>query len=245
MRIRLAEGTRVVTLGPDLDWLADAEGNLRPEAARAITQPPGVPPPPPLQRAAVNPPRRRGQHRVRLATPRLAITPVWVPVVVIGAAVAGLLAGRLGSGSRVANVPDQFPSPQPVVASPSTVRPAIVNGINVNLRTGPGLFAPVLGKLIPGEAVRIGGEHAGWFVAETSSGLRGFVFGALIRGPSSAEGVPATITEPMRAVVGGEVLELRPGDRVLARLDAGGSATILLPTGVHLGVPEHAVALLD
>ena len=234
-----------MTLGPDLDWLGDDEGNLRPEAARAIAQQ-GAPPPPALQRAAVNRPPRLGQARLQLATPRIAVTPAWLPVVVIGAAVAGLLAGRLsGSGSRPADLPGRLPVQQPVVASPSGDREAVVNGINVNLRAGPGLFAPVLRKLVPGESVRVSEKHGGWFVAETSSGLRGFVFGALLRGVSSVEGAPATLTQPMRAVIRGEAIELRPGDRVLVRLDPGGSATILLSTGVRLGVSQNAVAFLD
>jgi hypothetical protein len=134
------------------------------------------------------------------------------------------------------------------VATASAVHPvqqAVVTGINVNLRTGPGLFAPVLFKLGPSEAVRVGGEHRGWFAVETASGLRGYVFGALLRGPASVEGQPATIVEPMRTMAQGEVLVLRPGDRVLARTSDGGTATILLPSGLRVGVPRDAVALLD
>ena len=236
-----------MTLGPDLDWLADSEGTLRPDAARAIAQPTEAAPPPALQRAVANAPPRAIRPPLQPRIPRIVLAPAWVPVVIIGVAIAGVVVGRWsGSKSLPATSTSAFLTNQRTsVASPSPVRHAVVNGVNVNLRTGPGLFAPVLGKLVPGETVRLGDERSGWFVVETSSGLRGFVFGALLRGAGSVEGAPATITEPLRAVVVGETLDLRPGQRVLARPDGSGVTTILLPTGVRLGVPQHALAVLD
>lgn len=235
-----------MTLGPDLDWLADSEGTLRPDAARAIAQPPGAVPPPALQRAAANAALRAVRPPLQPGIPRIVLAPAWVPVVIVGVAIAGVAVGRWsGSKSLPATSTEFSTNQQTAVTSPPPVRQAVVNGVNVNLRTGPGLFAPVLGRLVPGETVRLSGERSGWFVVETSSGLRGFVFGALLRGAGSVEGSSATITEPLRADVAGGTLDLRPGQRVLARSDGSGVTTILLPTGVRLGVPQHALAFLD
>ena len=82
-----------MTLGPDLDWLADAEGTLRPEAARAIAQPPGTAPAPPLQRA-MHAPLRRVQAPIQPRIARIVLAPAWMPVVIIGAVMIGVLVGR-------------------------------------------------------------------------------------------------------------------------------------------------------
>lgn len=250
-----------MTLGPGLDWLADPEGNLRPGAAEALAQPapapPGRPTPGrPWRGAVAGAAARPAALGAGAGLPRLAIPRAWVPAVVIAAALAGVLAGRWTARESAVPLSAESFTPQsgPPVSSPGAsdpeaatppARPAVITGTNVNLRTGPGLFAPVLWKLGPGEAVSVGSECRGWFAVETASGLRGYVFGALLSGPASNEGRPATVVEPMRAVVNGEALELRLGDRVLARLGDGRTATILLPSGLRLGVPRDAVALLD
>ena len=250
-----------MTLGPDLEWLADPEGNLRPGAAEALAQPTPAAPqrpasPRPWRGAVAGAAARPAALGAVSGLPRLGIPPAWVPAVVFAAALAGVLAGRWTAREAAAPLSRESFAPQsgPPVSSPGTidpeaadtpVRPAVITGTNVNLRTGPGLFAPVLWKLGPGEAVSVGGEHRGWFTVETATGLRGYVFGALLSGPASNEGRPATVVEPMRAQVNGDAIELRPGDRVLARLSDGRTATILLPSGLRLGVPRDAVALLD
>jgi hypothetical protein len=212
-----------VTLGPDLDWLADDEGNLRPEAARIVGETaPG---------AAL--PRPTGSTPAARATPRRVRVPSpWLPVVVIGAVLIGLGLGRGTSPSR----------DHSLTVAAST---AVVNGMNVNLRSAPGLYAPVLSKLRPGDVVRLHGERDGWVAVESTSGLQGFVFGALLRGATSSEGRPAAITAFLSAEVGGRELVLRPGERVLAQLDSDGSAVVLVASGVRLRIAQSALVILD
>ena len=211
-----------MTLGPDLDWLADDEGNLRPEAARVVGE---AAPGPPL-------PRPAGSTRARVTPGRVTVPSPWLPLVVIGAVLIGLGLGRGSSPSRDHS--------RTVAAST-----AVVNGMNVNLRSAPGLYAPVLSKLRPGDAVRLRGESDGWFAVESTSGLQGFVFGALLRGAPSREGQPAAITAFLSAEIGGREMALRPGERVLAQLDSDGTAVVLVASGVRLRITQSALVILD
>jgi SH3-like domain-containing protein len=238
-----------VTVGSDFGSLADDEGNLRADVARFL----GEQPPPAAPRAAGRPepaPAQRypTQFGPRLAIPRVAVPANWVPVVVIAAALVGLTLGRWSSPKRdhVDSPTNQIVAQSAAIAAPvQAPATAVVNGVNVNLRSGPGLYSPAIWKLGPGDVVRIGEEHDGWFAVETSAGLKGFVFGALLCGASSGQGRPATVVALLRGLVNGAELNLRPGDRVLARLEDEFGATILLPSGTYLRVPPNALAFLD
>lgn len=242
-----------MTRRPNLDWLADDEGNLTAEVARVLQgglpqaeEPRAARP----QSAPPAPARATAQPMARQPIPRVVVPAHWMPVVVIGAALIGLVLGRW-SGSRSSH-PDAVPNfaevpaaAIPPVAPAADLHTAVVNAVNVNLRVGPGLDAPVQSELTSGEIVRLGVEHDGWFAVETSSGVKGFVFGAFLRGAGSNEGQPAAMTTTLRSVANGAELDLQPGDRVLAQHESESGATILLPSGFHLRVPQNALAFLD
>lgn len=235
-----------MTLGPDLDWLADDEGNLRPEAARVIgqTPPPAAAPPP----APPRPAPRFAANLGAVRLPRVVVPAPWLPVVLIAAVLVGIGLGRAGRAREERTQPTQTneaPTVPRELPSAPVAKTAVVNAVNVNLRAAPGLYAPVLWKLRPGEVVRVDGERGGWFEVEPTSGLHGYVFGALLHGVTSNEGQPAAITSYLRAQLAGTDLSLRPGDRVLARDSGDGWAAVLIPSGQRLRVQRDALAFLD
>jgi hypothetical protein len=234
-----------MTLGPDLDWLADDEGNLRPEAARVIGQTP-----PPAAAPRPVPPRPAPRVPVNLGArlPRVVVPAPWLPVALIVAVLVGVGLGRAGrvrvENSRPASTNDALPTP-PEFESAAVAKTALVNAVNVNLRAAPGLFAPVLWKLRPGEVVRVGAEREGWFAVASTSGLQGYVFGALLRGVASSQGQPAAITVHLRAALPTGELSLKPGDRVIAHSSGDGTAIVLVPSGHRIRVQDDALAFLD
>ena len=233
-----------MALGPDLDWLADDEGNLRPDAARIV----GQARPPEAAPIRPGPPRtapRAAPLDLPFQIPR--IPRAWLPVGLAGAVLIGIALGRWHAPRPAQQevVSSDHPASERDLGAAAPGNMAVVNAINVNLRVAPGLYAPVLWKLRPGEVIRVRGEREGWFSVESTSGLQGYVFGAFLRGVTSGEGRPAAVTNYLRGEIEDAEVSLRPGDRVLAREDGNGSTLVLLPSGHHLRVPSNALVILD
>lgn len=235
-----------MTIGPDLNWLADDDGTLRAEAARVVgqaTPPAAAPATPPSQPQAR--PHARPQPVAASSRRRAGLPATWWPVVVIGALLVGVGLGHRGAPANHAETASSTPPNAQALGIAAGASTAEVSGVNVNIRTAPSALAPALSKLRSGEVLRLGSEHAGWFAVETTSGLQGFVFGGLLHGAASSEGRPAVVTKFLRAEVDGQTVLLRPGGRVLARPIGDGTAAALLPTGIHLEIAIHDLAFLD
>jgi hypothetical protein len=236
-----------VTIGPDLDWLADDEGNLRPHVARELAN---APPLEPVRQPEPQPEPRRvaeqvARHHATPPAPRIAhpfARPrVSAPLLMAGVLLAGLVGFAVGKWPRTA-VESSEGAAAGVAATASS---ALVNGINVNLRTGPGLGFPVLARLVPAEALQVRGEQAGWYSVATNTGLGGWVFGAFLRGARTADRGPAVVTQLLASDGNGPGVVLRPGDKVFVARQPNGSSEIVLPNGRHLRVSPDVLALVD
>lgn len=261
-----------MTIGRDLDWLADDEGNLHPEVSREIMhaatpdagQPPHPPPAPPAPRQAeaprpgqvarpdpAPPPERHAEARPQVqvverqvpvllpvARPRPALH--WLGVVAAAAGLTGLLIGRWlpVPASPTSGVSSNTESP--LLTAPM----ALVSGVNVNLRTGPGLGYPVVARLLPGEGLRIGQEREGWCAVTTNTGVSGYVFAAFLRGLRLPDRGAAQVVRPLTSN-GEPRIVLRPGDKVFYVREPSGSTLVLLPTGRRLWVSNDDLAPLD
>jgi uncharacterized protein YraI len=237
-----------VTVDPNLDWLADEEGNLRPQIARELAN---APPPEPAPQPRPRPePVHVAGHVVRQLVPALtprvvrpvARTRVPVPLLVGGILLAGMIgfaAGRWRGAAIERSAGSAVPDVSAAVAG------ALVNGTNVNLRSGPGLRFPVLARMTPGEAVEVRGEQAGWCSVTTSTGVGGWVFGAFLRGIRTDNRGAAVVTRFLASDGGGPRVVLRPGDKVFVERQGDGSTEIVLPSGRRLRVSPDVLAPAD
>ena len=276
-----------MTVGPDLDWLADPEANIRPEVARILeTQPDAIiepeaepaqeapphrdvrrpndrPAPPVPDREPVQqhprvepvgrrPPPQPETYEIRIPVPAVAVTRVPLGMAVLCAGIVSALALYAGAqfGARVA-----APSTNTgvaTVASPfgaaaqatpvEVTRSGTISGLNVNLRSGPGLGYSVVAKLQDGESVAIRDERAGWTSISTSSGAIGWVFGAYVGGTAIANQSPAIVRHLLVGGTGPGQVVLRPGERVLHRRAPNGQSIALLPDGRQVAVEEWGLA---
>ncbi len=113
-----------------------------------------------------------------------------------------------GSGQKAASGPSSFPSPRiqpkPLVDIGTDEKLAIsawAAGDAVNVRAGPGLAAPVRGKLSKGEKVRVLGVHRHWVYVQRAGGQKGWVAGWLLNFCSPDQctmTVPTGETVPVR-----------------------------------------------
>lgn len=166
--------------------------------------------------------------------------PLWLVAVIAASAIAGVAVGRWTSASRM----DGVRQPEAPAAPGTAVPAAFVNGINVNLRSGPGLSYPVVARLQDGEGLILAGERAGWCSVSTMTGASGYVFGAFVRG---APWVDRGAGRIVRSLVsdGSPSVVLRSGDKVFVSRLSDGSFIVTLPTGRQWRVSPNDVDLLD
>src|SRR5206468_8408905 len=97
--LRLPEHSReaFVTLGPDLDWLATPEGDLRPEVAEELMHGPAPAPQPPTRQVerVQLPPRRDVRRRVHIQAEHRQ--PRQFPRTVLPIALAALVGVLIGT----------------------------------------------------------------------------------------------------------------------------------------------------
>ena len=155
---------------------------------------------------------------------------------VLGALLANRI-GSIGSGG--------FGAPKLQPASTEAIPTATINGINVSLRTGPGLGFPVTARLSPGEGVMLREERDGWFATTTMTGTGGWVFGAFLRGSRLPDRGAAVITHMLASGGFGRIVMLRPGDKVFYVRDDAGQVEVLLPSGRRLRVAPEALVRVD
>ena len=277
-----------MTVGPDLDWLADPEANIRPEVARILeTQPEAIiepaaepvqeeaPPQRDVRRSNERPlrptpdrepvqqrprvehvgrrtPPRPEAYEIRIPVPAVAVTRVPLGMAVLCAGLVSALALYAGArfGAQVAG--PSMSTDVATVASPygaaAQVTPVqatpngTISGLNVNLRSGPGLGYPVVAKLQDGESVAIRDERAGWTSISTSTGATGWVFGAYVGGTAIANQSPAIVRRLLVGGTGPGQVVLRPGERVLHRRAPNGQSIALLPDGRQFAVEEGGLA---
>jgi uncharacterized protein YraI len=180
-----------------------------------------------------------------IAAMRFGIVP-FVLMLALAAAAAGLVGLRLGSRTSV-GIASATGAPAATFAAPSTESvnlPAngTVSGVNVNLRTGPGLGYSIAAGLQQGEPVTVRDERTGWYSVTTSSGAAGWVFGAYVSGVGARDQSPAIVRRMLVRTGGQGQVVLRPGDRVLHLLMADGRSAALLPDGQRVFVEEGALA---
>jgi hypothetical protein len=170
-------------------------------------------------------------------TPLIAV----LLVTALGAGVLGaLVANRFGPIGSAG-----FGAPQLQPATTEAMPMATINGINVNLRTGPGLGFPVIARLSPGEGVMLREERDGWFATTTMSGVGGWVFGAFLRGSRLPDRGAAVITQRLGGGGYGPFVVLSPGDKVFYVRHASGQVELVLPTGRRLRVAPEALVRVD
>jgi N-acetylmuramoyl-L-alanine amidase len=119
---------------------------------------------------------------------------------------------------------------------------ATVNGVNVNLRTGPGLDYPVATRLLEGQPITVLNERAGWYSVTTNTGAGGWVFGAFVSGAASTDRGPAIVRRFIVANGAKGQVILRPGQRVLRIATSEGGSSALLPDGQQVAVEPGALA---
>lgn len=238
-----------MTVGPDLGWLADDEGNLRPEVARdlfgaAVPPPPGPPAPAPIQPPVAG----AAQARRPLAPPLAPVVRVRVaplPIVPLLLGVIGTLVGFSFGIWFVGRPMVRHDERSLVPETTAAGRAAFVNGLDVNVRTGPGLSFPPILKLTAGEDLLVGAERDGWFAVTTNTGMSGWVFGAFLRGEGSADRGAAIVTQLLTSDGVGQRVVLRPGDKVFVVRNGDGQADVVLPTGRRLRVAPEALIRVD
>jgi hypothetical protein len=187
-------------------------------------------------------------REIRFAVPDLAAARVPLSTFMVILALTAVAAGY--AGSRFAKPDLRTGTTKPEVAAlsqgTSLIQPepsvspvqGTVSGINVNLRTGPGIAYSVASKLQDGERIAIRDERMGWYSASTSSGASGWVFGAYVSGLAGADRGPAIMRRLVVSGVGAGQVVLRPGQRVLHLRTADGRSAALLPDGRQVGVEE-------
>lgn len=210
--------------------------------------------PPAMAAARVAFPQRQ-VRQLTVTIPDLAATRVsfltMMAVAVVAALAAGLIGASVGSkgiGSPV--LPPILGSVTPTTtaatpASPSISTPAFVNGVNVNMRTGPGLGFPVATRLMPGEGLTIREGREGWCSVITAAGISGWVYGALIRGRNLPGETPAIVRRLFVTDGFGARVILRPGQKVLRLTNSDGISSALLPDGRRIAVPADVLVDAD
>ena len=238
-----------MTVDPDLDWLADEEGNLRPQIARDLVEAPPPPAPGPMARMPARPPEPPTPHPRRPVSqppePAVRVSAPSNPVVAFS---LGLIAALIGFGLGISVVRHPGVSSEGLTASLAATpvgRPASANGINVNVRSGPGLNFPTISKLMAGEGLVVRAEQDGWFAVTTNAGTNGWVFGAFLRGHGNADHGAAIVTQLMSFDGDVQRIVLRPGDKVFVVRNGDGQTDVVLPTGRRLRVPAEVLARVD
>ena len=217
--------------------------------------PPRVDRVPPAMAAARVAFPQRPVRQLTLTIPDFAATRVSFVSMLVVAAVAAFAAGLIGVSvglkgiGRLGVVPNlDTVTPTTTAAtpaSPSISTPAFVNGVNVNMRTGPGLGFPVATRLMPGEGLTIREGREGWCSVITAAGISGWVYGALIRGRNLPGEKPAIVRRLFVTDGFGARVILRPGQKVLRLTNSDGTSTVLLPDGRRIAVPPEVLVDAD
>ena len=185
-----------------------------------------------------------------LAAARVSLIPLLL-IVALTAIVAGFLGTRVALRSmgpetaKSENSRSLLESPSTHLGTPTPSPGATVSGINVNLRTGPGLGFPVATRLMPGEGLSVREEREGWCAVTTAAGASGWVYAALIRGRNEPGERPAVVRRLFVSDGFGVRVVLRPGQKVLRLAGADGSSTALLPDGRRVAVPGEVLVDAD
>ena len=182
-----------------------------------------------------------------LSATRVSLATMVVPLVAV--AIVAAMMGALLTSKRPASPVDQsgFSRPGDVTAglhteSPQGARALVITGVNVNLRSGPGLGYPVVAKLQDGESVSLLDERGGWASIATNSGTIGWMFGAYLSGAASSTHGPAIVRRLMILGTGNTRVVLRPGERVLHYRTPDGRDIALLPDGRQISVLAGGLA---
>jgi hypothetical protein len=182
-----------------------------------------------------------------LAATRLSFLPMLL-IIGLTAVAAGFLGTRvamrsLGTSGIKANVVTELTeSPDPGPTTSAATTGANIMGINVNLRTGPGIGYPIAGRLQPGEGLAVQEQRGGWCSVTTSSGIAGWVHGAYVSGIGGPDHSAAIVRRLIVSNgIGGRVV-LQPGQRVLRVSAPDGRAAVLLPDGRQISVGEGVLA---
>ena len=232
-----------------------------PPAAPAAERPwrPAAPPPvdrvqPAMAAARVAFPQRP-VRQLTVTIPDLAAMRVSVVSMLLVTTLAALAAGVIGASMGSKDIhqlgvkPDLGPVTPTATAttppSPSSSPPAFVNGVNVNMRTGPGLGFPVAARLMPGEGLSFREERQGWCSVTTAAGASGWVYAALIRGRNEPGERPAVVRQLFVSDGFGPRIVLRPGQKVLRLEGADGNSAALLPDGRRVAVPGEVLVDAD
>ena len=209
----------------DQDSIADDEGNLRPEVARALTR---------SSRADRGSVSREGRGRGG-AGPEI----VWIAVL------AFLTLVGLCNSPNPSQTPRLREHSHRVHTGAESRRAglqsAFVSGHGVSLREGPGLGYSRLAPLREKAEVTIHDFVDGWWRITIATGQSGWVFGAYLSEDVGPWLGPAVITESVRR---GRRYErgMYPGDRVLVeKRTARRSVVVMLPDGRRAELPESAV----
>lgn len=238
-----------MTVGPDLGWLADDEGNLRADVARDLLGAPLPPAPGPPAPAPVRPPVvAAAQARRPLAQPVVPVGLVQVATLPIVPLLLGVIGALVGFSFGIWFVGRPIARHDGLSLVPETTaagRAAFVNGLDVNVRSGPGLSFPPILKLTAGESLLVGAERSGWFAVTTNTGMSGWVFGAFLRGQGSANQGAAVVTQFLTSDGIGQRVVLRPGDKVFVVRNGDGQTDVILPTGRRLRVAPEALTRVD
>jgi hypothetical protein len=185
-----------------------------------------------------------------LAAARVSLIPLLL-IVALTAIVAGFLGTRvalrsMGPETTKSEISHSLPqSPPTHLGTPAPSTGATVSGVNVNMRTGPGLGFPVAARLLPGEGLSVSEERGGWCAVTTAAGASGWVYAALIRGRNEPGERPAVVRRLFVSDGFGARVVLRPGQKVLRLGGADGSSTALLPDGRRVAVPGEVLVDAD
>lgn len=242
-------------MATDDDWLADDEGNLRPEVARALggRHPTGN-----------GGDRVEGRETGSMSIPWWAQVIIAVAVVIVYASItskekvvirdySSQVGERTTSQVLTATKPPesrQREAPRGLSGRGGEVRDdrkaaiqdAFIVGGWVNLRKGPGIGYPVIGRCRPREAIHIGGHQDGWYEVSSESGRSGWIYGAYVSESIGPWLGTAVIIEPVGRGARNYEKGLYPGDRVLVqKRTTRSSIIVILPDGERMELREDQV----
>jgi len=197
----------------DDDWLADEEGNLRPDVARALLEGNGGPAPAPTAEEVF----------AALVRPIRNLLGVLLLVIALS-----LVCHH--RRSAVTNMEPADPA-----ASPS----AHVVGTHVHLRAGPGLHQDVLEDLDSMTPVDVRGQDNSWCTVSLSDDRVGWIFGAYVAGPGQVGLGPFVLVRDITPAAGDYV---PAGSHLLVEsMDENGRYVARLPDGRRLRLDSRSI----
>lgn len=203
----------------DDGWLADDEGNLRPDVARMINQEPDRP---------VNAPEALpGPDPVPASVDRSGGC-------LLTAVVALLL---LLLASKAVDHYQRSTAHQWTRAFEARV--VVEKSV---LRRQAGLQYPAVEPLVLGDSLFVFRGEAGWYYAVVHRGPVGWIYGGFVCGVNGPWKGPGLVVEELRLYDDEGRRDIKPGEWVLiAKKKRDGRMTLLLPDGVRMEAPAGAV----